>query len=60
VILFGGETSYFRGANIPGKPRKQLMNFAGRPHIHATMAANRENGYQAFRLSRSFDGVAFS
>ena len=53
MILFGGETSYFRGANIPGKPRKQIMNFIGRPHIHATMANNRENGFQAFRLTPS-------
>jgi cation diffusion facilitator CzcD-associated flavoprotein CzcO len=60
MILYGDESSYFRGANIPGKPRKQLMNFAGRPHIHATMAVNRENGYEAFRLSRSFDGAAIS
>jgi cation diffusion facilitator CzcD-associated flavoprotein CzcO len=50
--LFGGETSYFYGANIPGKPRKQIMSFAGRPKLHEMIAEIRDNDYSAFRLSR--------
>jgi cation diffusion facilitator CzcD-associated flavoprotein CzcO len=53
TILFGGETSYFSGANIPGKPRKQMMNFAGRPVLQETLAELRANGYQAFRITQS-------
>jgi cation diffusion facilitator CzcD-associated flavoprotein CzcO len=52
-ILFGGETSYFFGANIPGKPRKQIMSFAGRPKFQAMIADIRENDYKPFRISRA-------
>ena len=51
--LFGGEKSYFFGANIPGKPRRYLLNSGGRPKLHAMIADIRENDYKAFRLSNS-------
>ncbi len=51
--LFGGEKSYFFGANIPGKPRRYLLNSGGRPKLHAMIADLRENDYKAFRLSNS-------
>jgi cation diffusion facilitator CzcD-associated flavoprotein CzcO len=51
--VFGGPSSYFFGANIPGKPRRYLLNAGGRPALFATIADVVENDYRAFRLSRS-------
>jgi cation diffusion facilitator CzcD-associated flavoprotein CzcO len=48
-----GESSYYFGANIPGKPRKYLLNSAGRPKLFAVIDEVRENDYKAFRVSRS-------
>ena len=33
-----GEKSYFFGTNIPGKPRRYLLNSAGRPKLHKEIA----------------------
>jgi cation diffusion facilitator CzcD-associated flavoprotein CzcO len=51
-----GEASYFFGTNIPGKPRKYLLNSGGRPKLFKEIAKVVANHYQAFRLSRSSDG----
>jgi cation diffusion facilitator CzcD-associated flavoprotein CzcO len=48
-----GESSYYFGTNIPGKPRKYLLNAGGRPKLGKEIARVRANGYAAFRLSRS-------
>ena len=48
-----GPSSYYFGANIPGKPRRYLLNAAGRPKLLADMAEQRANDFKAFRLSRS-------
>jgi cation diffusion facilitator CzcD-associated flavoprotein CzcO len=48
-----GESSYYFGSNIPGKPRRYLLNSAGRPKFFKEIARVRANDYQAFRLSRS-------
>jgi hypothetical protein len=48
-----GESSYYFGANIPGKPRKYLLNSAGRPKLFKEIAKVVEDYYKAFRLSRS-------
>ena len=50
-----GESSYYFGSNIPGKPRKYLLNSAGRPKLFAEIARVAETDYQAFTLSRSSD-----
>jgi cation diffusion facilitator CzcD-associated flavoprotein CzcO len=50
-----GESSYFFGSNIPGKPRRFLLNSGGRPKLFKEFARVRDNGYQSFRLSRSSD-----
>lgn len=47
-----GESSYYFGANIPGKPRKYLLNSGGRPKLFSIIADVRENDYTAFRRSR--------
>ncbi len=53
-----GESSYFFGTNIPGKPRKYLLNSGGRPKLLAMIADVRENDYKGFRLSRSASPTA--
>jgi hypothetical protein len=48
-----GESSYYFGTNIPGKPRKYLVNAGGRPKLFKEIARVRDNDYEAFTLSRS-------
>jgi len=48
---FGAESYYF-GTNIPGKPRKYLLNAAGRPKLFAEIAEVVANDYAVFTLSR--------
>jgi cation diffusion facilitator CzcD-associated flavoprotein CzcO len=48
-----GASSYYFGANIPGKPRKYLLNSAGRPKLFQVMGDVIASDYKAFRLSRS-------
>jgi cation diffusion facilitator CzcD-associated flavoprotein CzcO len=47
-----GESSYYFGTNIPGKPRKYLLNSAGRPKLLAEIDKVKQSDYMAFRLSR--------
>jgi cation diffusion facilitator CzcD-associated flavoprotein CzcO len=51
-----GESSYFFGTNIPGKPRRYLLNSGGRPKLFKEIARVIQNDYEAFRLSPSSDG----
>jgi cation diffusion facilitator CzcD-associated flavoprotein CzcO len=55
-----GESSYYFGANIPGKARKYLLNSAGRPKLFKEMARVRETGYAAFGLTHPCDPAAAS
>ena len=48
-----GESSYYFGSNIPGKPRRYLLNSGGRPKFFKEIARVRANDYEAFRPSRS-------
>jgi len=52
-----GESSYYFGSNIPGKPRKYLLNSAGRPKLLKEISRVLESDYEAFLLSRSSDHV---
>jgi len=47
-----GQSSYYFGANIPGKPRRYLLNSAGRPKLFAEIADQVASDYKAFKLSR--------
>ncbi len=47
-----GEISYYFGTNIPGKPKKYLLNSGGRPKLASMVAEVVSSDYQAFRLSR--------
>ncbi len=52
-----GEASYFFGSNIPGKPRKYLLNSGGRPKLFKEIRRVFDNDYEAFVLSRSSDSA---
>jgi cation diffusion facilitator CzcD-associated flavoprotein CzcO len=47
-----GESSYYFGTNIPGKPRKYLLNAAGRPKLLELIAKSKANDFRPFLLSR--------
>ncbi|HUR76955.1 MAG TPA: NAD(P)/FAD-dependent oxidoreductase [Acidimicrobiales bacterium] len=47
-----GELGQYYGTNIPGKPRRYLLNAGGRPKLLKEMARVRDTDYKAFRLSR--------
>jgi cation diffusion facilitator CzcD-associated flavoprotein CzcO len=51
-----GPSSYFFGANIPGKPRKYLLNSAGRPKLWKEIAKVVEHDYAEFGLAPASDG----
>ena len=46
-----GQSSYYFGTNIPGKPRKYLLNSAGRPKLFKEIAKVVESDYKAFRFT---------
>jgi hypothetical protein len=48
-----GKSSYYFGANIPGKPRRYLLNAGGRPKLFTEIDRVRANDYSAFKLSQS-------
>jgi cation diffusion facilitator CzcD-associated flavoprotein CzcO len=48
-----GESSYYFGSNIPGKPRRYLLNAGGRPKFFKEIGRVRANDYEAFKPSRS-------
>jgi cation diffusion facilitator CzcD-associated flavoprotein CzcO len=50
-----GSASYYFGTNVPGKPRRYLLNAAGRPKLFEMIAEIRANEYQSFILSRTSD-----
>lgn len=43
-----GESSYYFGTNIPGKPVRYLLNSGGRPKLWSVIADVVANGYDAF------------
>ena len=47
------DKSYFFGTNVPGKPRRFLLNPAGRPKMMEMMADAVKDGYKAYSLARS-------
>ncbi len=53
-----GESSYFFGTNIPGKPKRYLLNSGGRPKLFSVMTETRSSDFEAFSLSRSSEQTA--
>jgi hypothetical protein len=45
------EKSYYFGTNVPGKPRKYLLNAAGRPKLLSLIAEAKTSDYQPFVFS---------
>jgi cation diffusion facilitator CzcD-associated flavoprotein CzcO len=52
-----GTIGQYVGGNIPGKPRRYLLNAAGRPKLFEMIAQVVEDDYEAFGLSRSPTGL---
>ncbi len=50
-----GTIGQYVGGNIPGKPRRYLLNTGGRPKLFEIMADVRAHDFDAFELSRSAD-----
>jgi cation diffusion facilitator CzcD-associated flavoprotein CzcO len=50
-----GEKSYYFGTNIPGKPRRYLLNSAGRPKFFSVVAEVVANDYDAFVFTGASD-----
>jgi cation diffusion facilitator CzcD-associated flavoprotein CzcO len=46
-----GESSYYFGTNIPGKPKRYLLNSGGRPKLFSIIADVVANDYDAFSFS---------
>jgi cation diffusion facilitator CzcD-associated flavoprotein CzcO len=46
-------SSYFYGANIPGKPVRQLLNPTGRRSLQKAIAADTRAGYPSLRFTRA-------
>ena len=47
------EKSYYFGTNVPGKPRRFLLNSGGRPKLFTEIERVVDTDYKAFKLSRS-------
>jgi hypothetical protein len=48
-----GTIGRYVGGNIPGKPRRYLLNAGGRPKLFEIIAATKADDYRAFDLRRS-------
>jgi cation diffusion facilitator CzcD-associated flavoprotein CzcO len=48
-----GEKSYYFGTNIPGKPKRYLLNSGGRPKFFSIVADTLANDYDSFSMSRT-------
>jgi cation diffusion facilitator CzcD-associated flavoprotein CzcO len=53
-----GTIGQYVGGNIPGKPRRYLLNAAGRPKLFEMFAEVAANDYEAFGLSASSRDLA--
>ena len=45
-----GTIGQYVGGNIPGKPKRYLLNAGGRPKLHREIARVKETGYAAFSM----------
>jgi cation diffusion facilitator CzcD-associated flavoprotein CzcO len=53
-----GEKSYYFGTNIPGKPKRYLLNSGGRPKFFSIAADTVANDYDSFSMSRTSETAA--
>jgi hypothetical protein len=52
-----GEKSYYYGTNIPGKPKRYLLNSGGRPKFFSIVADVVANDYDSFTMSRATEAA---
>ena len=48
-----GTIGQYVGGNIPGKPRRYLLNTGGRPKLFEVIAATKADDYRAFEMRPS-------
>lgn len=63
TLLPTSETSWYMGANIPGKPRRVLVYLGGAPRYRAICDNVQRNDYRGFRFGNSsseIDGADYS
>jgi cation diffusion facilitator CzcD-associated flavoprotein CzcO len=53
-----GEKSYYFGTNIPGKPKRYLLNSGGRPKFFSIVADTVKSDYDSFALSSTDEKAA--
>ena len=53
-----GTIGQYVGGNIPGKPRRYLLNTGGRPKLFEIIAATKADDYAAFELSQPAEPAA--
>ena len=56
AITTFGTIGQYVGSNIPGKPRRYLLNTGGRPKLFEIAADVVAHDYRAFELSKSSEG----
>jgi cation diffusion facilitator CzcD-associated flavoprotein CzcO len=52
-----GTLGQYVGGNIPGKPKRYLLNAAGRPFLFKEIARVKEEGYADFGLAAAVEGA---
>ena len=55
-----GTIGQYVGGNIPGKPKRYLLNAGGRPKLHKEIARVKATDYAAFRRSQTGPALAES
>lgn len=58
TLLPRSDSSWYMGANIPGKPRRVLVYLGGAPRYRAICDEVQENGYRGFAFAQSTAGLA--
>ncbi len=53
-----GEKSYYFGTNIPGKPKRYLLNSGGRPKFFSIVNDTVKSHYDSFAMSRTIETAA--
>ena len=53
-----GTIGQYVGGNIPGKPKRYLLNAAGRPKLFSTIAEVKDSDYADFTLAKAAESAA--
>lgn len=55
--LFPGTSSWYMGANVPGKPREQLNFAGGFPRYEKEIRAELDGGFKGFETREGEEGI---